>query len=74
MAKDAKEGAMVIGDDFFVQIEGLERWPGAILDKRVRVTGILVEKRFPEQPGEIPIQQPRGGLLIMQHATWEAIP
>jgi hypothetical protein len=64
-AVNSKIGALLLGDDFKVWIDGLYSWPpqiavGGSRGKKIRVTGILAEDYclpvFIPKKGELPVQ------------------
>ena len=48
-AENAKMGALLIGDNFSIWIDGLDAWPEGLYQggndgKKIKVTGIVIEK------------------------------
>ncbi len=91
-AVNAKMGALLIGDNFSIWIDGLDAWPegyyqGGDDGKRIKVTGILIEKYdlpvFIPNKGELPVSGipiPKGTDLkeashryLLENAEWELI-
>ena len=92
-AANTKLGAMIETDRGVLWIDGLESWPEGICPgggrgKRIRVTGILIERAdlpvFAEKPGEPPVQGmpvPPGTELsqarkryLLHQARWVELP
>ncbi len=84
-AEDAKGGAVIITNGSLVWIEDLNFWPDKFFGKKVRVTGIVIQKEdlpvFEIEPGSeqktgIPVE-PGTGIqraslrYLLGGATWE---
>ncbi len=78
-ARDAKGSAVLMTDnDDVVYIDGLDSWPADVLGKRVRVTGVLREKKYLPSPvvdetGAIS-QGAEGNQSVLEKATWKVQP
>jgi hypothetical protein len=45
-AADAKAGAVLDAGEFVIYLDGLLRWPAAIVGKKVRVNGVLAKEAY----------------------------
>lgn len=63
IAENAKAGAVLTTDDGSVYVAGLDEWPRDVLNKRVKLTGIVARKKiFPTaQDSPNPVRQTMSG-------------
>jgi len=50
VARNAKNGAVVVADDIAIYILGLECWPDEVYGKKITVTGILRKRKIIPDP------------------------
>ena len=70
-AENTKMGAVVIGNDFGVYLDGVESWPENAYGKKVRAKGVL--RRY-EQVGDPKLVQGCGPVIyVIENPKWEII-
>jgi hypothetical protein len=74
-AANAKGGPIVLMGEWPVYVEGLDCWPENMRDKKVRVTGKLVEKQLiPESyvnEHGVPSQGACGKQIVIEDGQWQ---
>jgi len=77
VARDAKAGAVVVGDrGEVVYLEGLASWPTDVAGRRVAASGLLVRMKHipdPVRQGEI-AQGAWGEQLVLRVPKWQLVP
>ena len=82
-----KEGERLVGKNFVIWIDGLERWPDEFAHKQVSVTGVVIERydlpvyiRRPGEPTRAMMQVPAGTDLrkashryLLKSAKWKLL-
>jgi len=77
LAVDAKQGALIKGEDFAVYVDQLDSWPADILGRKVRATGTLVKRKIAPDP----VVNQSGGVsagafgepYLIEDAKWEVV-
>ena len=86
-AQSLKEGERLVGKDFVIWIDGLERWPEEFAGKQVSVTGVDIERfdlpvyiRRPGEPTRAMMEVPAGTDLrkashryLLKSAKWKTL-
>jgi hypothetical protein len=77
VAKNAKINAMLVRDDFVVDLGGVKEWPPALLDHTVDLKGTLEMEDVPavdSDPGDLMTAAPAPGISwVIRNPSWSDV-